>query len=100
MCCSEDSINATSSGMALVCLILNIFIPGAGTVVNAVSGHKVCPGVLYGVLQFIFTMFFFGWIWSIVYGIKIVQVAEKHGHHDGYKSNHHDDHHHDHHGHH
>ena len=71
MCCDESSINATTSGIALACLVLNVICPGLGTIINAVLGHKVCPGVLYGILQFVLTPFFLiGWIWGIVYGVK------------------------------
>eukprot|EP00347_Sterkiella_histriomuscorum_P018022 403347084 len=98
MCCDDKSINATSSGIALACLILNIFIPGMGTILNAGVGYRVCPGVLYGILQFLLTpLFLIGWIWSIVYGIRCIQIAER-KHSDGYHQ-HDDHHHHDHHGH-
>ena len=105
MCGDEHSINVVSPGMATVCLVLNIFFPGLGTIINGLSGHKVCPGVLFGFLQFFLTpLFLVGWIWGIVYGVRIVGVANKHhdgyhGHHDGHHDHH--DHHHDHgHGHH
>ena len=108
MCGDEHSINTISPHMAIVCLVINIFIPGLGTIINGLSGHKVCPGVFFGVAQFFLTpLFLIGWIWGIVYGVRIVHVANKnhdgyHGHHDnhghhGHHDHHHDHHHHDHH---
>lgn len=49
-CCSEEDINPTNAAMAIVCLILNIFLPGFGTILNACLGVRVLPGLIYGFL--------------------------------------------------
>ena len=77
MCCSEEDINITNPFMATACLILNIFLPGIGTIVNACSGVQICPGLLWGILQILTAPILIGWIWSIFYGIQIVEVAGK-----------------------
>ena len=94
MCCDDHSINEMDKNMALVCLILNIFIPGIGTIINGATGHNHV-GIVYGILQFFLTGFFLiGWVWSIIYGVKIVNRSAKGDYH---KQNGHDNHHHDHH---
>lgn len=72
MCCPPETINRMNTPMATLCLILNVFIPGSGTIVNAVTGKHVGPGLLYGILQFFLTILLIGWIWSIMYGVKIL----------------------------
>ena len=75
MCCPAEDINPTNGLMAIVCLILNVFLPGVGTIVNACLGVRVAPGVMYGILQMLTTPLLVGWVWAIIYGIKIVQLS-------------------------
>eukprot|EP00347_Sterkiella_histriomuscorum_P014763 403359625 len=77
MCCPEETINPMNTCMATLCLVLNIFIPGSGTILNACCGRHCAAGVLYGVCQFFLTVLLIGWIWSIMYGIKILQKSGK-----------------------
>ena len=72
MCCPEETINPTNTCMATICLVLNIFIPGSGTMINACFGQKCASGFIYGICQFFLTILLIGWIWSIIYGIKIL----------------------------
>eukprot|EP00347_Sterkiella_histriomuscorum_P017463 403349270 len=65
--------------MATFCLVLNIFLPGFGTMLNACMGVHVAQGLLYGLLQILLAPLLIGWVWSIVYGIKIVQLSGKQG---------------------
>ena len=50
MCCPEEDINPTNGAMALTCLLLNIFLPGFGTILNACLGVRVTPGLMWGLL--------------------------------------------------
>ena len=90
MCCPDEAIHRIDPTMAIVCLLLNIFIcPGLGTMVHACMGHDAGQGIIYGLLQFLTTPFFLvGWIWSIVYGVKIVQKSGHHCHDDEYQHHH------------
>ena len=76
MCCPDTAITGTDKGLAYLCLILNIFFPGTGTIVNACLGDHPGQGIIFGILQ-MFTVVFFlaGWIWSIVYGVNILNKA-------------------------
>ena len=71
-CCPDEDINPTNPPLAFVCLLLNIFLPGFGTLLNACLGVRVLPGLMYGFLQILLTPLIIGWVWSIIYGIKIV----------------------------
>ena len=78
MCCPDHAIAATDKGLATICLILNIFFPGVGTIINACMGDSPVSGIIYGILQMITIVFFFaGWIWSIVYGVKILNKSNE-----------------------
>jgi hypothetical protein len=58
----------------IICLILNILIPGLGTIAGAIlsdsSGVRTA-GIVCGIAQFITTPILIGWIWSVVWGLYI-----------------------------
>jgi hypothetical protein len=58
----------------IICLLLNVIIPGLGTVVGAsMSESKGIrnTGYLCGMLQFLTSFLFIGWVWSVVWGVLI-----------------------------
>ena len=77
MCCPIEDINPVSQPIAIVCLVMNVFFPGIGTWINACLGENTAPGVLYGFLQILTAPLLFGWLWAIIYGIKIIEVSSK-----------------------
>lgn len=58
---------------ALICLIINLFFPGIGTIVGGVMGNK--PLIGRGVAQLLLAIIIVGWIWAIVTGIQMLQNA-------------------------
>ena len=80
--------------MAYFCCILNLVIPGTGTVVAGFSifccarnddmdfGDKCtscCCGILFGLLQLVFTAFLLiGWCWSAAWGFSYLEMSRKH----------------------
>lgn len=58
---------------ALLCLVINIFVPGIGTIVAGVMGNK--PLIGRGIAQLLLAFIFVGWIWAIVSGVQFVQNA-------------------------
>lgn len=60
--------------MGILCLLLNIFLPGIGSIVAGVMGNKVSTMII-GVIQFLTCWFILGWIWSVWWGILIYQKA-------------------------
>ena len=75
MCCPDHAIGKTGNCLALICFILNIFLPGIGTMINSFFAKRCCEGFAYGILQLLTTALIVGWVWSIVYGWKIVQKS-------------------------
>lgn len=81
--------------VAAVCLVLNVILPGSGTMLSGLSAfccgksrmhtreNKLltvcCVNVMVGLMQF-FTVTFLlvGWVWSLVWGIYMVILAEEH----------------------
>ena len=78
--CGDELIHPVGRTLGLVCLLINIFIPGIGTIVHAVSGPQGDPHqtkkVIFGIVQFFTAFLLFGWIWSIIYGVKIFNRAD------------------------
>ena len=73
----QDSIVKVDKTMAIVLLILNIFFPGLGTLINACMGDGGVVGdqIIVGILQWLTAICIFGWIWAIWWGIIMVQRA-------------------------
>ena len=76
MCCPDEVIATTDETMAIVCLVLNIILPGVGTMVNAYYSKYTCTGICFGILQMITSIILIGWVWSIVYGVKIMNKSK------------------------
>ena len=79
----------------LICLVLNIVVPGTGTIISSFSYFryvtleekaqnetkkpkfcdwaKMCDGLM----QFVLTFFIIGWIWSIVVGCNLYNVSKE-----------------------
>ncbi|KAL4238157.1 hypothetical protein ACF0H5_002868 [Mactra antiquata] len=72
---------------AVVCCLLNIVIPGCGTLISAFTVlcgaptalNKKVPAFLYNVLSAFLQMITFivivGWVWSILWGMNMVTIA-------------------------
>ena len=58
---------------ALICLVVNIFLPGIGTIIAGVMGNK--PLIGRGIAQFLLAFILVGWIWAIVSGVQFLQNA-------------------------
>lgn len=79
--CEGSQVYTLASPMHIVCLILNIFLPGWGTMISASacthatedkkSSRCSCGTFTDGMFQFYLSPVIFGWIWSIVFGIAI-----------------------------
>ncbi len=72
----KAEIPSTSTVIAIVLLIINIFLPGVGTIVMSfLDGFKLRT-LIVGILQFVLTFVIVGWIWSIWWGILCLQKAK------------------------
>ena len=62
--------------IAYVCLLLNIIIPGSGTILAACMAEKYMANktqLFAGVFQLLTAIYIIGWLWSIYWGFLIVQ---------------------------
>lgn len=59
---------------ALIALLVNVFVPGVGTIIAGVLGNK--PMIGRGVAQLILSIIVVGWIWGIVTGVQLLQNAK------------------------
>lgn len=72
----QAEIPSTTTVMAIVLLIINIFLPGWGTIIMAfLDGFKL-KTLIVGILQFFTSILIIGWIWSIWWGILCLQKAK------------------------
>eukprot|EP00347_Sterkiella_histriomuscorum_P023722 403333611 len=69
-----SSIKSVGKTMGILLLLLNIFMPGVGTIINALMGHGISgTGLLIGFVQMITSFMLLGWIWSIWWGVEIAK---------------------------
>ena len=78
MCCPPP--NPTNPCLGLLMLIMNIIIPGTGTMLNGCVGYRCCELIVIGFLQLITAPLCVGWVWSIWYGVIILGSARGGGH--------------------
>ena len=72
----QAEIPATSTILAVILLLLNIFLPGVGTIVMSfMEGFKV-KTLIVGILQLVLAGLIIGWIWSIYWGILVLQKSK------------------------
>ena len=58
---------------ALVCLVVNVVLPGIGTIIAGVVGNR--PLIGRGIAQILLTLVFVGWVWAIITGVQLLQNA-------------------------
>lgn len=58
---------------ALVCLLINVLLPGVGTIAAGVMGQK--PLIGRGIAQLLLSIVIVGWVWAIVTGIQLLHNA-------------------------
>ena len=49
MCRPDSVIALTNSSLAAMCLIFNVFVPGLGTIINALQGEFKVIGIMLGI---------------------------------------------------
>ena len=65
--CLRDAIYPVPQGCACFMLILNIILPGSGTMLQSFFGGRKCPLTFFvGLLQLLsVALLLFGWCWAI-----------------------------------
>ena len=96
LCCETD-VKPLISPLHVICMILNIVLPGTGTIISSFTclHYKTIedkarkelettptPICLWGtmcdgVMQLVLTFFIFGWIWSIIVGCNLYNKSKE-----------------------
>ena len=76
-CCKEYVVKLPKN-TALILMIVNIILPGIGTMISGCLVKKIqCNVILIGLLQLVLVpVLLIGWIWSILHGIWLFQKAK------------------------
>ena len=64
--------------MSYIVLALNVVIPGTGTILAACLSDSHAANksqITIGFLQLLTAIYIFGWVWSIYWGILIIQKS-------------------------
>ncbi len=71
--CIKGDTGDVNETLGLLCFILNIVLPGIGTIVAGIANKEGlnCKAVLIGVVQMLLVALVIGWIWSICHGYHI-----------------------------
>eukprot|EP00290_Baffinella_frigidus_P005139 CAMPEP_0180131714 /NCGR_PEP_ID=MMETSP0986-20121125/8573_1 /TAXON_ID=697907 /ORGANISM="non described non described, Strain CCMP2293" /LENGTH=212 /DNA_ID=CAMNT_0022071621 /DNA_START=29 /DNA_END=667 /DNA_ORIENTATION=- len=70
-------VPSVQEATGVFCLILNIFLPGTGSILAGVTANRPST-VLIGILQLVFAASIIGWIFSIWWGVLIYKRSLNH----------------------
>lgn len=85
--CEGSHVYALKSPLHIVVLVLNIFLPGFGTMLSAFACMHAereekkscfCATFSDGLIQFYLSPVLFGWVWSIVFGVALYRKGRDH----------------------
>ncbi|CAM9369850.1 unnamed protein product [Ectocarpus sp. 4 AP-2014] len=62
--------------LALVIFIINIFLPGVGTIIVGALACS-CETLIVGLLQLFTCCIIIGWVWSIWWGWELLEVSRR-----------------------
>jgi hypothetical protein len=76
MALSDNVPTVTRSPIGILALILNIVLPGIGTIVaGVIAKESMVRDIIIGVLQLVLSGLLIGWIWSVIWGVLIFQKS-------------------------
>ena len=74
----KNDLVPVQAPMGIVLFIVNIFLPGIGTIINSfMSSSLRSDTLLVGLLQLLTAIIIVGWIWSIYWGYLMYQQEKK-----------------------
>ena len=72
----EESVVVVPSPFHIILFIVNIFLPGWGTMISSCCSSNFNPlALIVGVIQFITAPILIGWVWSIIWGWLIFKKS-------------------------
>jgi hypothetical protein len=72
---SNDGYPCVDKVMAVIILLLNIFLPGFGTIVMGCVGNNAGGWICIGICQLFLAFLIIGWIWSIITGLMCLKYS-------------------------
>jgi hypothetical protein len=60
---------------ALIVGIVSIICPGGGALVAAAMEDFAIDLILLAIAQFVLAIFFVGWIWAIIWGVRVIAAG-------------------------
>lgn len=73
-----SEVQAVASPWPIVLLLLNIFFPGLGTILNSCMGLKFnATTCIVGILQMLTAYILIGWVWAIWWGVIIMEKSSR-----------------------
>jgi hypothetical protein len=74
----RDSLPSLNPALAVILLVVNIFLPGLGTMIlGCLNNECNWNHIVVGLLQLLLAGLIVGWIWSIWWGILLVQKSAR-----------------------
>ncbi len=74
----SDAIVRVPAPWGLILFIVNIFVPGIGTILSSFFSEPINKTSLcYGVLQIVTFWLLIGWLWSIYHGWRIYEKSKE-----------------------
>lgn len=73
--CDIKDIHPLEPNMGIVCLVLNVIACPLGTWIHACLGPNPGRGIVIGILQLLLMFVFVGWVWGVIYGVRIYQSS-------------------------
>lgn len=75
MAARRGSVPALDSSQALIVLILNLIVPGTGTLFGAIVGHH--PMLGRALAQFLLAILVIGWVWALRTSLQCLRNVRK-----------------------
>lgn len=70
--CLLPQVNPVNPCMGIIQLLMNIFLPGTGTMLNGLFGAMCCDLLLAGLCQLLLAVIIVGWVCSVITGCRIM----------------------------
>ena len=72
------TVPKVSSPWHYACALLNVFLPGVGTIIASLFAKPCSKSQAWiGLCQLLMSTFIIGWIWSVIWGLMIISASSE-----------------------